>query len=157
MATFTEQCENTMDIIKNKGSVRRFAKSMDLRMEDLERISERFMAIKIEMEIDAESRIQEEKEKEDKLKAIRDQMKEAGLNPEDLLQGPAVRAAKRARGPSPLAGRKRENPKFIFEYEDEGGNKKQLKAGLIGRVPADFSEYLKKSGKARKDCIVEEA
>lgn len=157
MATTHEQFEHALETIKNKGTVRRFVKSMDLRTDDIERIMERFSAIKDEMAKEEEARIQAEKEKEEKLEKIRQEMRDAGLNPEDLVHGPAVRAAKRARGPSPLAGRKRENPKYVFEYEDENGNKKQLEAGLIGRVPADFSDYLKKTGKSRKDCIVKDA
>lgn len=157
MATFHEQCEDAMDIIKNKGTIRRFVKSMDLRTDDIERISNRFLAIKDEIAKEEEALLQAEKEKEEKIAKISQEMKELGLNPEDLAYSPAVRAAKRARGPSPLAGKKRENPKYVFEYEDENGTKKQLKAGLIGRVPSDFSDYLKKTGKARKDCIVEKA
>lgn len=157
MPTFTEQCDNAMEILKNKGSVRRFMKAMDLRTDDLERMANRIISIKDELAEEENARIQKEKEKEEKLKKFREEMKAQGLDPEDLLHGPAVRAAKRGRGPSPLAGKKRENPKYVFEYEDANGKKQKLTAGLIGRVPADFSEYLKKTKKNRKDCIVEKA
>lgn len=157
MTTFHEQSESAMDILKNKATIRRFVKSMDLKTDDLERIAQRILDIQEEISAEEEARLEAEKEKEEKLKKIREEMKAAGLDPEDLIHSPSVRAAKRGRGPSPLAGKKRENPKYIFEYEDANGEKKQLKAGIIGRVPADFSEYLKRTQKTRKDCIVEEA
>ena len=46
--------------------------------------------------------------------------------------------------------------RFVFTYETQDGDSVNWEGATTGRIPAEFADYLKRTGKDRKDCIVSE-
>lgn len=157
-ATFHEKAEAAQEILSNKMNIRRFLKHFDIQVDELGRFIKRLDSIRGEIEEEAKKEEEERKEKLLRAEEAKSILREKGLTLEELLQieqGNGV-PRKRRGGQRADAGKKKYNPKGIYEYEDENGNKKEITMPRVGRAPAEFSDYLKRSGKKRKDCLVKE-
>ena len=75
-------------------------------------------------------------------------MQEKGLSLEDL--GTIQEAAPKPR-------KKRNVQKYTFTYETSTGATAQWHGATTGRIPEEFRNYLKRTGKTRSDCIQESA
>lgn len=73
-------------------------------------------------------------------------MQEKGLTIEDLMVSAVVEKARK--------GKPRQ--RYQFQYEKEDGSVVNWEGATMGRIPSEFTEYLSKTGKERKDCIVAE-
>lgn len=159
VGTFHEQSVATQAILSNRQNIRRFLKSVDVDYEQLSRIINRLSAVRDEIEEEIKKEEEEHKEKLKKIEETKKILQENGLSLEDLVQtergNGAPRKSKSGRTRSD-AGKPKHNPVGIYAYEDENGQRKEIQMPRVGRAPAEFSEYLKKTGKKRKECLVKE-
>ena len=159
-ATFYEKAQAADEILSNKMNIRRFLKQFDINLDELKRYIRRLDGLREEIEQEVIKEEEERKEKLRRAEEAKDLLAEKGLTLEDLLQieqgNGLPRKHGRKRGQRADAGRRKHNPKGIYRYQDEEGNEKEITMPRVGRAPAEFSEYLRKTGKKRKECLIKE-
>lgn len=155
--TFHEKAEAASEILSNRQNIRRFLKNNEIHLDQFTRIIDRMSAVKDELVQEAEAIEAERKEKLKKVEEAKKLLKENGLSIEDIVETERGNGLPRQRrGRRSDAGKPKNNPLGLYEYQDKDGKKKQIKLRRVGRPPEDFSEYLQKTGKKRKDCLVKE-
>ncbi|MGI9273880.1 MAG: hypothetical protein ACR2PT_03350 [Endozoicomonas sp.] len=136
--------DESMNIMKSKVQLRKLFK--DMHIEDVKRIISRIEIIHEEKLLTQMEAEEEQNRKRDALEAVLKEMQEKGLSIDDF-QG-------MAKSDSERKGKPRQ--RFQFQYEKEDGTVVNWEGATTGRIPAEFSAYLKRTGKERKDCIVAE-
>ncbi|WP_263080487.1 H-NS histone family protein [Endozoicomonas sp. Mp262] len=136
--------EEAIDVLKSKVQVRKLFQ--DMHAEDLQRVINRIESIyeeKLLVQMEAE---EEQARKKEAVESIVQQMKEQGVSLEDLeiVAGTVTTRKHKPR------------QRFMFTYETNDGAAVNWEGATTGRIPAEFSDYLKRTGKDRKDCIVSE-
>ncbi|WP_330926523.1 H-NS family nucleoid-associated regulatory protein [Candidatus Sororendozoicomonas aggregata] len=137
--------EETISILKSKVKVRELFK--DLSASDTEKMIRRMESIYEEKLHSEQAKAAELEQKEKALKALLDQMKELGVTPEDI--GSSMVKQKRN-----YTSRTRQ--RYVFAYQTSEGNERNWVGAVTGRTPSDFADYLKRTGKDRKECIIAE-
>ncbi|WP_330924317.1 H-NS family nucleoid-associated regulatory protein [Candidatus Sororendozoicomonas aggregata] len=136
--------EEAIDILKSKVQMRKLFQ--DMHVEDLQRVVSRIESIYDEkLQLQHEQQ-QQQSRKREAVEAVVNQMKELGLSLEDLG---AISVGTSTRKHKP-------RERFVFSYETKDGNSVNWEGVTTGRIPAEFSEFLQRTGKDRKDCIVSE-
>ena len=136
--------EESMNIMKSKIQLRKLFK--DMHIEDVKRIISRIETIyeeKLLVQMEAE---EEQSRKRNAVEAVLKEMQDKGLSIDDF-QGLAKADTERKGKP---------RQRFQFQYEQEDGTVVNWEGATTGRIPAEFSAYLERTGKERKDCIVAE-
>lgn len=155
--TFHEKSEAANEIISNRQNIRRFLKTNDMNLDQISRIIDRFQAVKDDMLAEVEAAEREYKEKMKKVEEAKKVLKENGLSIEDIVSSERGNGLPRKqRGRRSDVGQPKNNPLALYEYEDKDGKKQKIELRRVGRPPEAFSEYLRRSGKKRKDCLVKE-
>lgn len=155
--TFFEKAEAAQEILSNRQNIRRYIKSHDIQIDQVTRLINRMSAVRDEMVEEAEAIEQERKEKMKKVEEAKKLLKENGLSISDIVETERGNGLPRkARGRRSDAGRPKSNPLGLYEYEDKDGKKQQIELRRVGRPPEDFSAYLQKTGKKRKDCLIKQ-
>lgn len=136
--------EESLNILKSKVQLRKLFQ--DMHIEDVKSIISRVEAIYEEkMSLEQEEQ-QEQKRKLEAVEAVKSVMKEQGLDIEDLM---SIVEAEPVRKGKP-------RQRYQFQYEKTDGSVVTWEGATTGRIPAEFNEYLSRTGKERKDCIVAE-
>lgn len=141
--------DEALSVLKSKVQIRKLFH--DMHAEDIQRVISRVEAIyeeKLMIQIEAE---EEQARKREAIEAVSKQMQELGLSLNDL-QGLVGEGS--SRKGSPRKGKPRQ--RFLFRYENSEGNAVDWEGATTGRIPAEFSAYLERTGKDRKGCIVSE-
>lgn len=136
--------EEALDILKSKVQLRKLFQ--DMHAEDLQRVINRIESIyeeKLLVQMEAEEELIRKREAVD---AILNQMKDMGVKPSDIE---AIVGNIPTRKHKP-------RQRFVFSYESQTGNPVSWEGATTGRIPSGFSDYLKRTGKDRKDCITSE-
>ena len=138
--------DEALSALKSKVQVRKLFH--DTHAEDLQRVISRVEAI-YEEKIVAQEEVEKQKaRKKEALEALAKQMKKLGLSPADM------KAVVEDKGADKRKGRVRQ--RFLFRYEGVDGSSVDWEGATTGRVPADFTAYLERTGRDRKSCIVKE-
>ncbi|EKN4699733.1 H-NS histone family protein [Yersinia ruckeri] len=136
--------EDTLKLINNLRSLRAFAKELD--MDSLREFQEKLNTVIQEREKEEEEAKQEELKKRKTLERFRNQITEAGINPEEvanfLTNTKTVTKVKSVR--------KKRTPKY--EYLDSNGEVRQWTGQ--GRHPQPISEAIKNEGKKLEDFLI---
>lgn len=135
--------DEAISILKSKVQIRKLFQ--DMHAEDLQRVISRIQAIyeeKLMAQLEAE---EESARKREAVEAVLKQMQELGLSATDIHgnNGETVRKTK-------------PRQRFQFRYENSAGEPIDWEGATTGRIPGEFSDYLSRTGKDRKDCIVAE-
>ena len=135
--------EEAIDVLKSKVQLRKLF--LDMHAEDLQRVINRIQSIQeekvlIQLELEGDRH-----RKRDAIESIMSQMKEMGVKIEDF--GAASNVSTRKHRP---------RQRFVFSYESQDGSLVRWEGATTGRIPNEFSSFLKLTGKNRKDCIVSE-
>lgn len=155
--TFHEQSEAAKNILSNRQNIRRFLKNNDMHVDQLTKIIDRLDAVRNEYLEEEKKQEELRKEKLEKLEEAKKVLRENGLSVNDLVQTEMGNGLPRKSGKRRSdAGKAKHNPMGIYAYEDEKGNKKEIQMPRVGRAPTEFTEYLHRTGKKRKDCLVRE-
>ena len=136
--------EEALDILKSKVQLRKLFQ--DMHTEDLQRIINRIDSIieeKLLIQMEAEEELSRKREAVD---GILEQMKTQSVTLGDL-ETVLGNAAPRKHKP---------RQRFVFNYETKDGDSHSWQGATTGRIPSEFSDYLKRTGKDRKQCIVSE-
>lgn len=136
--------EEAIDVLKSKVQVRKLFQ--DMHVEDLQRVINRIESIYEEKMLNQKEVEEEQARKKEAVQSIVQQMKDQGLSLEDLE---VVAGTTSTRKHKP-------RQRFVFNYETPDGQSVNWEGATTGRIPAEFSEYLSRTGKDRKDCIVSE-
>lgn len=136
--------EESLSILKSKVQLRKLFQ--DMHVEDIESVIKRVEAIHDEKVREHEEQQEEQGRKREAIENILGQMQEKGVSVEDLMAFGAVEKVRK--------GKPRQ--RFQFQYEKEDGSVLSWTGSTVGRIPSEFSEYLSRTGKERKDCIVAE-
>lgn len=136
--------DEALSALKSKVQVRRLFH--DIHAEDLQRVINRVEAV-YEEKIANQQEVEKEKErKKEALEALARQMKMLGLSPADMKAMVDDKGADRRKG--------RTRQRYLFQYEGADGASVDWEGATTGRIPADFTAYLERSGKDRKSCII---
>ncbi len=138
--------DEALDVLKSKVQIRKLFH--DMHVEDLQRIIGRIEAIyeeKLMAQMEAE---EEQARKKEALDAVVKQMKELGLSPGDFKNLTDYRSSNGRKGKT--------RQRYLFRYEATDGSSVDWEGATTGRIPADFSAYLERTGKNRKACIISE-
>lgn len=155
--TFHEQSEAAKDILSNRQNIRRFLKSNEIEMDQFNRMISRLESVRDEMMEEVEKEAEFRKEKLKKVEEAKKILQENGLSIEDLIQTERGNGLPRKQGKRRSdAGRPKHNPIGVYAYEDEQGKRQEMQMPRVGRAPAEFTEYLRKTGKKRKECLIKE-
>lgn len=136
--------DEALSVLKSKVQIRKLFQ--DMHAEDMQRVISRIEAIyeeKLMAQMEAE---EENARKREAVEAVLKQMQELGLSTGDI-------APTTTEG-TPRKGKPRQ--RFVFSYENTQGSSVNWQGATTGRIPAEFSDYLSRTGKERKDCIVSE-
>ena len=136
--------EESLNILKSKVQVRKMFQ--DMHVEDLKNVIKRVEAIYEEKLEDSQAKEQEESLKREAVEAVMKQLEEKGLSLDDLQVATIE--------DKPRKGKPRQ--RYQFEYQTADGTAVKWEGATTGRIPAEFNEYLARTGKDRKDCIVTE-
>lgn len=138
--------DEALSVLKSKVQVRKLFH--DMHAEDLQRIIGRIEAIH-EEKLMAQMEVEEEQvRKKEALDEVVKQMKDLGLSLGDI---------KGLVDEKSIGGRKgKTRQRYLFRYESTDGSSVDWEGATTGRIPADFSAYLERTGKERKACIVSE-
>ena len=136
--------EESLNVLKSKMQLRKLFQ--DMHVEDLENIIKRVEAIHQEKLEESHAQEEEILRKREDIAAVISLMEEKGLSMDDI--------ASAATEEKPHKGKGKQRQRYKFEYENGEGTRVQWEGATTGRIPADFNEYLTRSGKNRKDCIV---
>ena len=137
--------EEAIDILKSKVQMRKLFQ--DMHVEDLQRVVSRIESIYEEKLLVQFEEEEEQGRKKEAVDTIVNQMKELGLSLEDL---------EAIAGSSTTTRKHKPRQRFVFSYEANDGSAVNWEGATTGRIPAEFSDYLQRTGKDRKDCIVSE-
>ena len=136
--------DEALSVLKSKVQVRRLFH--DTHAEDMQRVINRVEAI-YEEKIAMQQEVEKEKaRKKEALEALAKQMKMLGLSPADM------KAVVDDKGVDRRKGRTRQ--RYLFRYERADGASVDWEGATTGRVPADFTAYLERTGRDRKSCII---
>lgn len=136
--------EESLNILKSKVQLRKLFQGMHV--EDVESVIKRVEAIHEEKVREHNEQKEQQGRKREAVESILGQMHEKGLTLEDLA---ASAVAEKVRKGKP-------RQRYQFQYEKGDGSVVSWEGATTGRIPAEFTEYLSKTGKERKDCIVAE-
>ncbi|MGI2028929.1 hypothetical protein [Endozoicomonas acroporae] len=138
--------DEALGVLKSKVQVRKLFH--DMHAEDLQRVIGRIEAI-YEEKVMAQMEVEEEQaRKKEALDAVVKQIKELGLSLGDIKDLSEEKSS---------GGRKgKTRQRYLFRYEAVDGSSVDWEGATTGRIPADFSDYLERTGKERKACIVSE-
>ncbi len=136
--------EEAIDILKSKVQMRKLFQ--DMHVEDLQRVVSRIETIYEEKLLVELEQKEEQNRKREAVEAVVNQMKELGLSLEDL---DTINVGTSTRKHKP-------RQRCVFSYETKEGIAVNWEGAATGRIPAEFSDYLQRTGKERKDCIVSE-
>ena len=135
--------DEAISLLKSKVQIRKLFQ--DMHAEDMQRVISRIEAIyeeKLMAQVEAE---EENARKRDAIDAVLKQMQALGLSTEDIHVGGGEVVRK---------GKPRQ--RYQFSYENTAGESIDWEGATTGRIPGEFSDYLERTGKDRKDCIVAE-
>ena len=135
--------DEAISVLKSKVQIRKLFQ--DMHAEDMQRVISRVEAI-YEEKLMAQMEVEEENaRKRDAVEAVLKQMQELGLSADDIQSsnGEVVRKGK-------------PRQRYQFCYENSNGESIDWEGATTGRIPGEFSDYLTRTGKDRKDCIVAE-
>ena len=135
--------DEAISVLKSKVQIRKLFQ--DMHAEDMQRVISRIEAIyeeKLMAQMEAE---EENARKREAVEAVLKQMQELGLSADDIQSsnGEVVRKGK-------------PRQRYQFCYENAEGESIDWEGATTGRIPGEFSDYLTRTGKDRKDCIVAE-
>ncbi len=136
--------DEALTALKSKVQVRKLFH--DTHAEDLQRVISRVTAIYEEKAAAQEEVERQKARKKEALEAVTKQMKKLGLSAAD------VKALMEDKGNDGRKGKTRQ--RYLFRYVTENGSSVDWEGATTGRVPADFTAYLERTGKDRKSCIV---
>ncbi|WP_422135190.1 hypothetical protein [Endozoicomonas sp. ALD040] len=136
--------EESLNILKSKVQLRKLFQGMHV--EDIENVIRRVEAIHAEKVREHNEQKEQQGRKREAVESILGQMQEKGLTIEDLMASTVVEKTRK--------GKPRQ--RYQFQYEKEDGSVVNWEGATMGRIPSEFTEYLSKTGKERKDCIVAE-
>ncbi|WP_419534859.1 hypothetical protein [Endozoicomonas sp.] len=138
--------DEALSVLKSKVQVRKLFH--DMHAEDLQRVIGRIEAI-YEEKLMAQMEVEEEQaRKKDALDEVVKQMKELGLSLGDIKGLVDDKSSDGRKGKT--------RQRYLFRYESVDGASVDWEGATTGRIPADFSAYLERTGKDRKACIVSE-
>ena len=138
--------DEALSVLKSKVQVRKLF--YDMHAEDLQRVIGRIEAI-YEEKLMAQMEVEEEQaRKKDALDEVVKQMKELGLSLGDIKGLVDDKSSDGRKGKT--------RQRYLFLYESVDGASVDWEGATTGRIPADFSAYLERTGKDRKACIVSE-
>ena len=137
--------EESLSVLKSKVQLRKLFQ--DMHVEDIQRVISRIESI-YEEKLDAQKEVeQEQQRKREAIEAVLKEMQDKGLDIGDLaVVGKGTESNRK--------GKTRQ--RYQFEYQTEDGTTVTWEGATTGRIPAEFTAYLKRTGKERKDCIVTE-
>ena len=136
--------DEAISVLKSKVQIRKLFH--DMHAEDMQRVISRIEAIydeKLVAQMEAEEEVERKREA---IEAVRKQMQELGLSADDLSGISGESSARK--------GKTRQ--RFQFSYENSQGETVSWEGATTGRIPGEFSDYLNRTGKDRKDCIIAE-
>lgn len=136
--------EESLNILKSKVQLRKLFQGMHV--EDIENVIRRVEAIHEEKVREHNEQKEQQDRKREAVETILGQMQEKGLTLEDLMAAAVVEKVRK--------GKSRQ--RYQFQYEKEDGSLVNWEGSTMGRIPSEFTKYLSKTGKERKDCIVAE-
>ncbi|MDD7804639.1 MAG: H-NS family nucleoid-associated regulatory protein [Endozoicomonas sp. (ex Botrylloides leachii)] len=136
--------EEALDVLKSKVQLRKLFQ--DMHAEDLQRIINRLDSIYEEKLLLQQEQEKEQSRKREAIEAVLNQMKELGVKADDIES---------LIGSAPMRKHK-PRKRYVFSYQAKDGNDTNWEGATTGRIPAEFSDYLKRTGKDRKDCIISE-
>ena len=139
--------EESLSVLKSKVQLRKLFQ--DMHVEDIQRVISRIESI-YEEKLEAQKEVEQEQErKREAIEAVLKEMQDKGLDINDL--------AVMGKGTGTESNRKgKTRQRYQFEYQAEDGTVVSWEGATTGRIPAEFSAYLERTGKERKDCIVTE-
>ena len=137
--------EESINVLKSKVQLRKLFQ--DMHVEDIQRVISRMESIHEEKLDAVKEQEQEQLRKREAAEAVLKEMQDKGLEIDDLASLTKVVESNRK-------GKTRQ--RYQFEYQTEDGASTTWEGATTGRIPAEFSAYLKRTGKERKDCIITE-
>ena len=133
-----------LEILKKKTSVRKLL--VEMHSEDVQRIVDRLESVYVE-KLEEEKAVEAEVyKKKESLEAIKAQMRELGISVDELAGFTGSVAADKPKR------KYKERQKFTFQYENKSGEQLKWVGANAGRKPADFSNYLERTGKSADKC-----
>lgn len=138
--------DEALSVLKSKVQVRKLFH--DMHAEDLQRVISRIEAIyeeKLMTQIEFE---EEQARKKEALDEMVKQMKSLGLSLNDIKDLVDEKSTDGRKG--------KVRQRYLFRYENASGEPVDWEGATTGRIPADFTDYLARTGKDRKACIVSE-
>ena len=136
--------DEAISVLKSKVQIRKLFQ--DMHAEDMQRVISRIEAIheeKLMAQIEAE---EENARKREAVEAVLKQIQELGLSTDDIHGGSNSEVARK--------GKPRQ--RYQFRYENSAGESIDWEGATTGRIPGEFTDYLARTGKDRKDCIIAE-
>ncbi len=136
--------DEAISILKSKVQIRKLFH--DMHAEDLQRVISRIESVyeeKLDLQKEAEEQIAL---KRSAIDAVLKQMEEMGISADDIKDMKSDGSIRK--------GKPRQ--RFQFSYETAEGVSVNWEGATTGRIPAEFTNYLSRTGKDRKDCIVTE-
>ena len=134
--------DEALSVLKSKVQIRKLFH--DMHAEDMQRVISRIEAVYEEKKVAQVEAEEEQARKREAVEAVLKQMQELGLSAGDIAPGVTEGA--------PRKGKPRQ--RFAFAYENSAGESVNWEGATTGRIPAEFTDYLNRTGKERKDCIV---
>lgn len=137
--------DESLNVLKSKVQIRKLFH--DMHAEDMQRVISRIEAIyeeKLMAQMEAEEQMAR---KRDAIESVLKQMQELGLSADDISKTDVSEAPRRTSKP---------RQRFVFTYENTSGEAVNWEGATTGRIPAEFTDYLTRTGKERRDCIVSE-
>ena len=141
--------EESLNTLKSKVQLRKLFQ--DMHVEDIQNVIKRVEAIHEEKMLDHSKQEEEKNRKREAIEAVMKELEEKGLSLDDLQ---SLAEVDKPRKGKPRKGKPRQ--RYQFQYEKEDGSAVNWEGATTGRIPAEFTEYLTRSGKERKDCIITE-
>ncbi len=138
--------DEALSVLKSKVQVRKLFH--DMHAEDLQRVISRIEAIYEEKLMTQIEQEEEQARKKEALDEMVKQMKSLGLSLND------IKGLVDEKNTDGRKGKVRQ--RYRFRYENASGDAVDWEGATTGRIPADFTEYLVRTGKDRKACIVSE-
>ena len=137
--------DEALNVLKSKVQIRKLFQ--DMHAEDMQRVISRIETIydeKLMAQMEAE---EEQARKRDAVESVLKQMQELGLSADDISG---------VNGGEPVRRTTKPRQRFVFSYENAQGEAVNWEGATTGRIPAEFSDYLTRTGKERKECIISE-
>ncbi|PJE78578.1 hypothetical protein CI610_02472 [invertebrate metagenome] len=138
--------EETIKLLKSKVQLRKLFQ--DTHAEDMQRVINRIEAIYEEKMLIQMEQEEANTKRQQAIDSVLNQMKGLELSVDDLNEA----IGKTSQKPRTSKPRQR----FLFRFEDTDGTSVEWEGATTGRIPACFVDYLERSNKTRKDCIIQE-